>query len=219
MNPAQMQQQQMAMMAQQQQAAQAQAAAPNAAAATSGVNPAVQAAAAAQAQQQKPAVPQPAVSASAGAPPPVAAPVASSGAPPTPAAAGGQQLSAAASTPTSDPTLQALPIRAYLDQTVVPILLDGTFRFTHVVDELDRMYGTLALSSYPDKSTYHFQSSFVSLLFSLMNCLLCDLEMNTTGMAEVVKVRPENPIEFLAGYLLRNDPQKVGTAPAPAAGK
>lgn len=47
---------------------------------------------------------------------------------------------------------QALPIRAYLDQTVVPILLDG--------------------------------------------------------MSELVKERPQNPVEWLAAYLLRNDPQK-----------
>ena len=47
---------------------------------------------------------------------------------------------------------QALPIRAYLDQTVVPILLDG--------------------------------------------------------MSELVKERPPNPVEWLAAYLLRHDPQK-----------
>lgn len=45
-----------------------------------------------------------------------------------------------------------LPIRAYLDQTVVPILLDG--------------------------------------------------------MSELVKERPPNPVEWLASYLLKNDPQK-----------
>merc|ERR1711906_17950 len=48
--------------------------------------------------------------------------------------------------------LQGLPIRAYLDQTVVPILLDG--------------------------------------------------------MSELVKARPENPVEWLAAYLLKHDPQK-----------
>ena len=48
--------------------------------------------------------------------------------------------------------MQTLPIRAYLDQTVVPILLDG--------------------------------------------------------MSELVKERPANPVEWLAAYLLRNDPQK-----------
>ena len=47
--------------------------------------------------------------------------------------------------------LQALPIRAYLDQTVVPILLDG--------------------------------------------------------MSALVKERPPNPIEWLAAYLIRNNPQ------------
>eukprot|EP00970_Alexandrium_tamarense_P013225 scaffold3283_cov103-Alexandrium_tamarense.AAC.29 len=45
-----------------------------------------------------------------------------------------------------------LPIRAYLDQTVVPILLDG--------------------------------------------------------LSALVKERPANPVEWLAGYLIRNDPQK-----------
>mmetsp|Transcript_24219 Transcript_24219/g.43774 ORF Transcript_24219/g.43774 Transcript_24219/m.43774 type:complete len:142 (-) Transcript_24219:133-558(-) len=46
-----------------------------------------------------------------------------------------------------------LPIRAYLDQTVVPILLDG--------------------------------------------------------MSELVKERPQNPIEWLASYLLQHDPQST----------
>ncbi len=47
--------------------------------------------------------------------------------------------------------LQALPIRAYLDQTVVPILLDG--------------------------------------------------------MSALVKERPPNPVEWLASYLLKHNPQ------------
>lgn len=47
--------------------------------------------------------------------------------------------------------LQALPIRAYLDQTVVPLLLDG--------------------------------------------------------MSALVKERPPNPIEWLAAYLLKHNPQ------------
>ena len=46
---------------------------------------------------------------------------------------------------------QALPVRAYLDQTVVPLLLDG--------------------------------------------------------MSELAKVRPDNPVEWLAAYLLRHNPQ------------
>mmetsp|Transcript_17161 Transcript_17161/g.16487 ORF Transcript_17161/g.16487 Transcript_17161/m.16487 type:complete len:89 (+) Transcript_17161:285-551(+) len=51
--------------------------------------------------------------------------------------------------------LQALPIRAYLDQTVVPLLLDG--------------------------------------------------------MSALVKERPPNPIEWLAAYLLKHDPQRSQT--------
>ncbi len=31
-----------------------------------------------------------------------------------------------------------------------------------------------------------------------------------TGMSELVKERPANPIEYLASYLLRNDPQRAG---------
>jgi protein dpy-30 len=48
--------------------------------------------------------------------------------------------------------LQALPIRAYLDQTVVPILLDG--------------------------------------------------------MSALVKERPPNPVEWLATYLMKHNPQQ-----------
>ncbi|CAD8048435.1 unnamed protein product [Paramecium primaurelia] len=49
--------------------------------------------------------------------------------------------------------LQSLPIRNYLDQTVVPILLQA--------------------------------------------------------MTEVAKVRPPNPIEFIANYLMQNNPEKA----------
>lgn len=49
--------------------------------------------------------------------------------------------------------LQALPIRAYLDQTVVPLLLDG--------------------------------------------------------MSALVKERPPNPVEWLATYLLKHNPQNA----------
>ena len=52
--------------------------------------------------------------------------------------------------------LQALPIRAYLDQTVVPILLEG--------------------------------------------------------MSALVKERPPNPVEWLAAYLIKNNPQGPSAA-------
>ncbi|KAL7443721.1 hypothetical protein ACHAXM_009132 [Skeletonema potamos] len=85
---------------------------------------------------------------------------------PAPAPAPTQSTTSSAVQPTAAPSnaaaaavaadkqknFQALPIRAYLDQTVVPILLDG--------------------------------------------------------MSELVKERPPNPVEWLAAYLLRHDPQK-----------
>ncbi|KAL3823072.1 hypothetical protein ACHAXA_011124 [Cyclostephanos tholiformis] len=81
-------------------------------------------------------------------PAPVPAPVTSS----APAAAAAAPLAAAAIAAAQQKNMVTLPIRAYLDQTVVPILLDG--------------------------------------------------------MSELVKERPPNPVEWLAAYLLRNDPQK-----------
>ena len=34
-------------------------------------------------------------------------------------------------------------------------------------------------------------------------------------MTELVKERPANPIEFLASYLIRHDPQRAGANTAP----
>lgn len=62
------------------------------------------------------------------------------------------QGEAAASSADVKSTLKSLPVRAYLDQTVVPLLLQG--------------------------------------------------------MSELVKVRPDQPVEWLAHYLLNNNPNK-----------
>lgn len=62
------------------------------------------------------------------------------------------QGEAAASAADPKSTLKSLPVRAYLDQTVVPLLLQG--------------------------------------------------------MSELVKVRPDQPVEWLAHYLLNNNPSK-----------
>lgn len=35
--------------------------------------------------------------------------------------------------------------------------------------------------------------------------------MFALGMSELVKERPANPIEYLANYLVRHDPQRVGS--------
>uniref|UniRef100_A0A7S2UW15 Uncharacterized protein n=1 Tax=Fibrocapsa japonica TaxID=94617 RepID=A0A7S2UW15_9STRA len=97
----------------------------------------------------------PPMSASAPAPvksePPTAAPAAPSESPQTAPAEAVQAEKAADSLSAGKMNLQALPIRAYLDQTVVPILLDG--------------------------------------------------------MSALVKERPPNPIEWLAAYLIKNNPQ------------
>ena len=49
------------------------------------------------------------------------------------------------------------------------------------------------VSNHEDWMHYHF-----SLIFKIL------------GMSELVKERPNNPIEYLANYLIRNDPQRVG---------
>jgi len=64
----------------------------------------------------------------------------------------GKSATAAAQSLQNKMNVQSLPIRAYLDQTVVPILLQG--------------------------------------------------------MSQLVKERPPNPVEYLATYLLKNNPQK-----------
>lgn len=66
------------------------------------------------------------------------------------------QAAAAAATGTDEPGLQNLPIRAYLDQTVVPLLLQG--------------------------------------------------------MSALVKERPDDPVAYLAQYLVQHNPNATGTA-------
>jgi hypothetical protein len=44
------------------------------------------------------------------------------------------QVQAPPKPPQVDPSLQRVPIRAYLDQTVVPILLDGTYQGGNRID-------------------------------------------------------------------------------------
>ena len=63
-----------------------------------------------------------------------------------------QPVAAAAAAPTSDPAVQNLPLRAYLDKTVVPIMLQA--------------------------------------------------------LSECAKERPAYPVEFVANYLLENNPEK-----------
>lgn len=43
------------------------------------------------------------------------------------------------------------------------------------------------------------------------NSLVTNIFSILTGMSELVKERPANPIEYLASYLLRHDPARVGS--------
>ena len=54
-------------------------------------------------------------------------------------------------------------------------------------------------------------TSFIIFRHSILSLL--DLDQTVVpilldGMSELVKERPTNPVEWLAAYLLRNDPQK-----------
>ena len=78
--------------------------------------------------------------------------------------------------------LQSLPIRAYLDQTVVPILLQG---MSQLVKE--RCVNGDA------------SAGACRVLVSVHHAVFC---------------RPANPVEFLAHYLVKNNPMKpTGGAP------
>ena len=95
--------------------------------------------------------------------------------------------------------MQALPIRAYLDQTVVPILLDGkSFVFVGFL-----VCGILVL---------FIDFSFICGAQRNMPLTRKTPSVRVSGMSELVKERPTNPIEFLASYLLQHDPQRVASS-------
>ena len=59
---------------------------------------------------------------------------------------------------------------------------------------------------------------FLLFVFRLVDVVLASqwLPMMGLGMSELVKERPANPIEYLASYLLRHDPQRVGNTTTPS---
>jgi len=86
-----------------------------------------------------------------------------------------------------------VPIRAYLDKTVIPILLDGTFYDVILCLEylFLRVSGLIVQVS---------KNKILSSRFLLL------------GMSELVKERPSNPVQWLASYLIRHDPQNPNNA-------
>jgi hypothetical protein len=90
--------------------------------------------------------------------------------------------------------LQALPIRAYLDQTVVPILLDGMSALVKERPPNVRL-------SHLSPTTPH---SFSPLLHSVPSPVLFAIQ----SIRLLVQ-----PVEWLATYLLKNNPQASTAGP------
>ncbi len=93
--------------------------------------------------------------------------------------------------------LNSLPIRSYLDQTVVPLLLQGMAQlvFVHRVSAANCFF-------------FLFRPPARSLP-------LCRPASAPPALRR--KERPANPVEWLGTFLLRNDPAKrTEAAPAPA---
>lgn len=97
--------------------------------------------------------------------------------------------------PQGNQSVSSPNIRAYLDQTVVPILLDGKW--------CDRL---CSINNYYNYCHVFKNYYIVLFLFYIIN-------YNSIGMSELVKERPSQPVQWLASYLLRHDPQN------PASGK
>jgi hypothetical protein len=87
-------------------------------------------------------------------------------------------------------SLKSMPIRAYLDQTVVPLLLEGMLVMVLIV-----------------------QDSRVLLVFNDSTLIRSFHPFPVAGMSELVKERPPNPIAWLAQYLVQHDPQRAGATP------
>lgn len=82
--------------------------------------------------------------------------------------------------------LQALPIRAFLDQTVVPVLLQGMSALV--------------------KERYGSQPGAVCLM--CVRVVLVGTRDRLMWVGWGFYFRPPNPVEFLAMYLLEHNPQK-----------
>lgn len=89
---------------------------------------------------------------------------------------------------------QALPIRAYLDQTVVPLLLQGL--------------STLVKERCVSAARFWRRDS-ASRLGACATCVqFGQLAARARLTRSALARRPANPVEYLAGYLLKHNPQK-----------
>ena len=110
--------------------------------------------------------------------------------------------------------LQTAPIRTYLDSTVVPVLLQG---LSALVKErcvprrfrLEFPFSRVAARSLAARlSTRH---CVARVLLSRVNTLsqpLCSALFSRLSRRSLNTRRPPNPTEYLATYLLQNNPDK-----------
>ncbi len=88
--------------------------------------------------------------------------------------------------------MSSLPVRAYLDQTVVPLLLQGMAMLAKEV----RARLPLRQQRQPAAAVYLVRRPLTPAPFS----------------RPPAPQRPANPVEYLGLFLLKNDPAKQGVA-------
>ena len=113
--------------------------------------------------------------------------------------------------------LQTAPIRTYLDSTVVPILLQAQPRSSRSTRARDasprpRTRARATSSPRPRHTSPKLRRGAARVRRAPhavhVEVLLPPLSPSQ-GLSALVKERPANPVEFLAAYLMQNNPQKA----------
>ena len=114
--------------------------------------------------------------------------------------------------------LQTAPIRTYLDSTVVPILLQAqprSSRSTRARDASPRpRTRARARDQQPSPTPQLAQApawrgTRPPRAHAVHVEVLLPPLSPSQGLSALVKERPANPVEFLAAYLMQNNPQKA----------
>ena len=111
--------------------------------------------------------------------------------------------------------LQTAPIRTYLDSTVVPILLQAqprSSRSTRARDASPRPRTRARATSSPrprHNSPKLRRGTRPPRAHAVHVEVLLPPLSPSQGLSALVKERPANPVEFLAAYLMQNNPQKA----------
>lgn len=102
--------------------------------------------------------------------------------------------------------LQTAPIRTYLDSTVVPVLLQGLSAL--VKERCGPRPDRRPLSSHPPRVPLSQRSGAVASAVGDTPFARCNLRPTRSRPPPCLVHRPPNPVEYLATYLLQNNPQK-----------